>query len=54
MSMKEHLSLGVEMLGEARGYISRGDVGQASEKLRKTAEEAINALALNRNEMIKT
>jgi len=49
MNMKEHLSLSARMLEEARGYIAKGDTVQASEKLYKTAEEAVKALAASNN-----
>jgi len=39
------LELAEEMLSEAREYIARGDVVQASEKLYKAVEECIKALA---------
>ncbi|WP_054857046.1 PaREP1 family protein [Vulcanisaeta sp. JCM 16159] len=42
---KARLELAGEYLGEAREYIDKGDVVQASEKLYRAVEECVKALA---------
>jgi hypothetical protein len=49
MNAKEHLSLGMRTLDEAGGYVEEGDAVQASEKLYKTVEDVIKALATSNN-----
>ena len=46
---RAHAELALSMFNEGLGFVDRGDVVQASEKLYKAVEEAIKALAIAKN-----
>ncbi len=45
---RRHAKLALEMFNEGLGFVGKGDIVQASEKLYKAVEKAVKALAIAR------